>query len=129
MGEHSCFALSRERFKSVILHWAVELDTLPPNQPPLVNGYHACLSSMCSGFEPRTEDSRRPQSLCHRKVHRMPGPKSTPKARDKAGRIVRGKSALRRANLRSGEGMSSETYAADAKNDKPVKEKKNDEED
>jgi hypothetical protein len=38
----------------------------------------------------------------------MPGPKSTPKARTANGRLVQGKSALRREGLRSGEGIGVE---------------------
>lgn len=41
----------------------------------------------------------------------MPGPNSTPKAKDpKTGRIVKGKTALRDAGLRSGEGMKAQDY-------------------
>jgi hypothetical protein len=59
----------------------------------------------------------------------MPGPKSDPKARDpRTGRIVRGKSALRHANLTSGEGMNRELYAVDAQKEKPKKEARSDEE-
>lgn len=38
----------------------------------------------------------------------MPGPKSKPQARTKDGRLVKGKTALRDAHLKSGENMKSD---------------------